>query len=118
MHFAAAFHARREGDGDAGGMAERASFGRGQGGCFAWEGAAEDCFAAGDGIRAAADPQPGAQACHSTGVTQKWQKMPGDLGGVLLQESQFLVPLTMWVPEPGSVGSEEGVLLPPACSHW
>lgn len=29
---------------------------RGQGGHFAWKGAAEDCFAAGDGISVVADP--------------------------------------------------------------
>lgn len=112
IYFASGFHARREGDGDVGGMAERASFGRGRAGCFPWEGAAEDCFVAGNGIGTADDPQPGTQACHSTGVTEKWQKMPGDLGVVPLQESQVLVPLAIWVPEPGSVGSEEGVLLP------
>lgn len=36
MHFAAAFHAWREGDGDAGGLAELASFRRGAGDRTRW----------------------------------------------------------------------------------
>lgn len=101
---------------------------RGWGG-FCWEGAAEGCFAAGDGVSAAADPhQPaGMWAHHSAGGTAKWQEMPGALAVAPWQESRFLpcsgvllVSLTMSVPEPGCVGSGEVVsasaLLPP-CSH-
>lgn len=65
----------------------------GRGGHFAWEGATEDCFAAGDGIRAAAHPPARLQG-HGL-VTAKWQKMPGALAAVPLQEAQFLVPLAI-----------------------
>lgn len=95
---------------------------------FAWEGAAEGCFAAGDGVSAAADPHqpPGMWTHHSTGVAAKWQEVPGALAVASWQECQFLpssghilVPLAISVPEPGCVESGKalpaGVLLPP-CS--
>lgn len=57
---------------------------RGRGGCFAWEGAAEDCFAAGNGISAAADPPARLQG-HGLVMalaSWKWRKMPGPFVGV------------------------------------
>lgn len=98
---------------------------------FAWEGTADGCFAAGGGVSAAADPhQPtGMWARHSTGVTAKWQEMPGALAVASWQECQFLpcsghilVLLVISVPEPGCVESGKalsaGVLLAPGMGLW
>lgn len=136
MHFAVAFHAQREGDGDAGRLAEQASFGRDAGKRMRWvlfgRGLPRIALlqVTGSAPQLIPSQTTGTRACHSTCVTAQWQKMPGTLAVVPLQSPGScsvlvvsLVPPSQpdAVPAPGCVGAEEGacagVLLPP-CPPW
>ena len=95
MHFAVAFHARREGDGDAGRLADQASFGRAAGERTRWVLLRRELprIALLQGMGSVLQLIPSQTTgtwAHSTGVTAKWQEMPGTLAVVPLQEAQFL----------------------------
>lgn len=95
-HFAVAFHAWREGDGDAGGLADLASFRRGAGDRvrLVLLGRELQRIALLQGMGSVPQLIPsqtkGTCAHGSTSVTTKWQKMPGTMAVVPLQDPQFL----------------------------
>lgn len=124
MRFAVAFHGWRERDGDAGRSCPPAEVLVRERGGSCWEGAAEGCFAAGDGLSAAADPhQPaGTWALVSQQSGRRcqvfWQWPLGRSASSC--PGHILVPLVMSVAELGCVESgtavSASVLLPP-CLH-
>lgn len=96
MHFAVAFHAQREGDGDAGRLAEQASFGRDAAKRMRWVFFGRELpriallQVMGSAPQLIPSQTTGTRACRSTGVTAQWQKMPGTLAVAPLQKCRLL----------------------------